>query len=101
VGADGKIFLNFIGAVHVAGLTIETGADDHRKGSGCRGDFSRNRRFRYSAKEYATQGVSVLGEVQRSRACIPCWGVTNVIRCSVAAGGTTPKAGRSREYYAS
>jgi polysaccharide export outer membrane protein len=44
-------------------------------------------------KEYATQGISVLGEVQKP-GIYPLLGSRNLFDVISAAGGTTPKAGR-------
>ena len=92
VGADGNIFLNFIGPVHVAGLTTEKAQDVIAKKLAA-GGFYTDPQVSVFAKEYATQGVSVLGEVQRP-GVYPLLGARNLFDVLSLAGGTTPKAGR-------
>jgi polysaccharide biosynthesis/export protein len=92
VGADGNIFLNFIGAVPVAGLTIEQAQATIAKKL-VAGGFFRDPQVSVFAKEYATQGVSVLGEVQKP-GVYPLLGARTLFDVLSLAGGTTPKAGR-------
>jgi len=51
------------------------------------------RTSRFSKKEYATQGISVLGEVQKP-GIYPLLGSRKLFDAISVAGGTTPKAGR-------
>jgi len=92
VGADGNAFVNYIGPVHVAGLTTEKAQDVIAKKLAA-GGFYTNPQVSVFAKEYATQGVSVLGEVQRP-GVYPLLGARNLFDVLSLAGGTTPKAGR-------
>jgi len=92
VGADGNIFLNFIGAVHVAGLTTEQAQATIAKKL-VAGGFFTDPQVSVFAKEYATQGVSVLGEVQRP-GVYPLLGSRTLFDVLSLAGGTTPKAGK-------
>ncbi|MGA9815144.1 MAG: alpha-amylase family glycosyl hydrolase, partial [Terriglobales bacterium] len=64
VSSEGNIFLNLVGSIHVAGLTSEQAqATIAEKMSS--GGFYNDPQVAVFVKEYATQGVSVLGEVQR------------------------------------
>ncbi len=64
VGSEGNVFLNLVGSVHVAGLTSEQ-AQATIAGKMSSGGFYNDPQVTVFVKEYATQGVSVLGEVQR------------------------------------
>jgi polysaccharide export outer membrane protein len=92
VGADGNIFLNFVGAVHVSGLNIEQAQSTIAKKL-IGGGFFRDPQVSVFAKEYATQGVSVLGEVLKP-GVYPLLGSRSLFDVLSLAGGTTPKAGR-------
>jgi polysaccharide export outer membrane protein len=92
VGADGNIFLNFVGAVHVSGLNIEQAQSTIAKKL-VAGGFFRDPQVSVFAKEYATQGVSVLGEVLKP-GVYPLLGSRSLFDVLSLAGGTTPKAGR-------
>jgi polysaccharide export outer membrane protein len=92
VGADGNIFLNFIGAVPVAGQTIEQAQVLIAKKL-VAGGFFRDPQVSVFAKEYATQGVSVLGEVQKP-GVYPLLGARTLFDVLSLAGGTSPKAGK-------
>ena len=92
VGADGNIPLNFIGSVHVAGLTPEQAQAIITKKL-VAGGFFTEPQVSVFAKEYATQGVSVLGEVQKP-SVYPLMGSRRLFDVLSLAGGTTPKAGQ-------
>jgi polysaccharide biosynthesis/export protein len=92
VGADGNIFLNFIGAVQVAGQTIEQAQATIAKKL-VAGGFFRDPQVSVFAKEYATQGVSVLGEVQKP-GVYPLLGARTLFDVLSLAGGTTARAGK-------
>ena len=92
VGADGSISLNFLGPVHVAGLTIEQAETTIAKKLAA-GGFYTDPQVSVLTKEYATQGVSVLGEVQKP-GVYPLLGPRRLFDLLSLAGGTTPKAGR-------
>jgi polysaccharide export outer membrane protein len=93
VGADGAVFLNFIGAVHVAGLTTEQAQAVIGKKLAAGGFFT-DPQVSVFAKEYATQGVSVLGEVQKP-GVYPLLGSRRLFDVLSLAGGTTAKAGKA------
>jgi polysaccharide export outer membrane protein len=92
VGADGNIFLNLEGSVHVAGLTTEQAQATIAKKM-VAGGFFTDPQVSVFAKEYATQGVSVLGEVQKP-GVYPLLGARTLFDVLSLAGGTTPKAGQ-------
>jgi polysaccharide export outer membrane protein len=92
VDQDGNASLNFIGSVHLAGLTsnqaerlIAKKLED--------GGFYTHPQVTVFSKEYATQGVSVLGEVQRP-GVYALLGTRRLFDVLSMAGGTSPKAGR-------
>jgi polysaccharide biosynthesis/export protein len=93
VGSDGNISLNFIGAVHVAGLTTEEAQSQIGKKLAAGGYFT-NPQVSVFAKEYATQGVSIMGEVQKP-GVYPLLGSRTLFDVLAMAGGTTPKAGKT------
>ena len=92
VGGDGTFFLNFIGAVHVAGLSTEQAQATISKKL-VAGGFFTEPQVSVFAKEYATQGVSVLGEVLKP-SVYPLLGPRTLFDVLSLAGGTTPKAGQ-------
>jgi polysaccharide export outer membrane protein len=92
VGADGNAVLNFIGAIHVAGLTTEQAQGTIAKALVAGGFFTQPQVSVFE-KEYATQGVSVLGEVWKP-GVYPLLGSRTLFDVLSLAGGTTPKAGK-------
>jgi polysaccharide biosynthesis/export protein len=92
VGSEGNVFLNLVGSVHVAGLTSEQ-AQATIAGRMSTGGFYNDPQVTVFVKEYATQGVSVLGEVQRP-GVYPLLGARTLFDVLSLAGGTTPKAGQ-------
>jgi polysaccharide export outer membrane protein len=92
VGADGSVSLNFVGSVHVAGLTTEHAQALIAKKLQDGGFFTEPQVSVFS-KEYATQGVSVLGEVQKP-GVYPVLGSRRLFDIISLAGGTTQKAGK-------
>lgn len=92
VGGDGSIFLNFIGAVPIAGQTTEQAQVTIAKKLAAGGFFT-DPQVSVFAKEYATQGVSVLGEVQKP-GVYAVLGARNLFDVLSLAGGTTVKAGK-------
>jgi polysaccharide export outer membrane protein len=91
VGGDGDIFLALIGPVHVAGVTTEQAQQLIRKRL-LDGSYFADPQVAVFEKEYATQGVSVLGEVQKP-GIYPLTGPRRLFDVLSLAGGTTPKAG--------
>jgi len=92
VDADGNVALNFIGSVHLGGLTPEQAQAIITK-KFVAGGFFTDPQVSVFAKEYATQGVSVLGEVQKPNV-YPLLGSRRLFDVLSLAGGTTPKAGQ-------
>ena len=92
VNSDGNIVLNFIGAVHVAGLTNEQAqtviAEKLKQGG-----FFNQPQVTVFSKEYATQGVSVMGDVQKP-GVYPVLGSRRLFDVISLAGGTTEKSGK-------
>ena len=92
VGGDGDVFLALAGSVHVAGLTTEQAQQLIRKRLMDGGYFA-DPQVSVFEQEFATQGVSVLGEVQKP-GVYPLTGPRRLFDVLSLAGGTTPKAGQ-------
>ncbi len=92
VSNSGDLSLPLVGAVHVAGATTDdaqrTIAERYVKGG-----FLNNPQVTVFVKEYATQGVTVFGEVQKP-GIYPLLGPRRLFDALSAAGGLTDKAGR-------
>jgi polysaccharide export outer membrane protein len=93
VSDDGEISLPLLGILKVAGLTIQKAerlvADELEE----KGYFNKPQ-VSILDREYATQGISVLGEVQKP-GIYPLVGARTLFDAISAAGGTTDKAGDS------
>ncbi len=91
VSDSGEISLPLLGGVKVDGLTINAAERllEKRLNDGA---YFNNPQVSIFIKEYATQGISVLGEVQKP-GIYPLLGQRNLLDAISAAGGTTPKAG--------
>jgi polysaccharide export outer membrane protein len=92
VSATGEIILPLIGAVKVKGMTPEQAEADIRKRL-MDGGYYRDPQVTVLAKEYATQGISVLGEVNKP-GVYPRLGQRRLFDVISAAGGLSPKAGK-------
>jgi polysaccharide biosynthesis/export protein len=93
VADSGEITLPFIGPTHVAGLTVEQ-AETLVQKKLADGHYFKNPQVAIFEKEYATQGISVLGEVQKPGTySLP--GNHTLFDAVSAAGGLTPKAGNT------
>jgi polysaccharide biosynthesis/export protein len=92
VGEDGNVSLNFVGSVHIAGLSTP-GAQELIAKKLIAGGFFTQPQVSVFAKEYATQGVSVLGEVQHP-GVYPLLGSRRLFDVLSLAGGTSQRAGR-------
>lgn len=92
VDQEGSATLNFIGPVHLAGLTISQGQILIAKKLE-EGGFYTKPQVTIFEKEYATQGVSVLGEVQKP-GVYQLLGSRRLFDVLSMAGGTSAKAGR-------
>jgi polysaccharide export outer membrane protein len=91
VGSNGEISLPMLGSVTVGGLSVDDASKliEHKLRE--KGLFN-DPHVTVFEKEYATQGISVLGEVQKP-GIYPLLGSRNLYDAISAAGGTTPKAG--------
>ena len=92
VNAEGEVVVALIGPVRVGGLThseanrvIETRLKE--------GGFLRDPHVTLFTKEYATQGITVLGEVSKP-GVYPMLGVRRLYDLLSLAGGPTPRAGK-------
>ncbi len=92
VSREGQIALPMIGNVTVAGLSISK-AQDLIASRLREGKYFRDPQVNVFAKEYATQGISVLGEVTKP-GIYPLLGTHTLFDAISAAGGVTPKAGK-------
>jgi len=91
VATDGSVTLPFIGLVKVAGFTPQEVASD-LKVRLSQGGYFNNPQVNVFVKEYSTQGVSVLGEVQKP-GVYPLFGSQRLFDVLSAAQGTTQIAG--------
>lgn len=92
VDPDGNLTLSFIGSTHIGGLTTNQAQDLIAKKLKA-GGFYAQPQVSIFVKEYATQGVSVMGEVLRP-GVYPLLGSRRLFDVLSMAGGTGPKAGR-------
>jgi polysaccharide biosynthesis/export protein len=91
VSGKGAISLPLIGDVHVAGMTTDQ-AQSLIQEKLIGGNFMVHPAVSVFEKEYATQGVAVLGEVQKP-GVYPLLGPHHLFDVLSLAGGMTPKAG--------
>jgi polysaccharide biosynthesis/export protein len=92
VSNTGDISLPLIGLLHVAGLS-PTEAESFIAKKLVDGNFYKNPQVSVLVKEYATEGIYVLGEVQKP-GLYPALQARTLLQAISMAGGTTPKAGR-------
>jgi polysaccharide export outer membrane protein len=93
VSSRGDVSLPLVGSVHLEGLTSEQGerlVEQKLKD----GRFINDPHVTIFVKEYVTQGVSVMGEVQKP-GIYPLLGTRRLFDALSYAGGTTAKAGRT------
>jgi polysaccharide export outer membrane protein len=93
VADSGNISLPLIGSVQVAGLNVEQ-AQHLVQSRLAEGGYFTDPQVSVFEKEYATQGISVLGEVQKP-GIYPLVGNHVLFDAVSAAGGLTPKAGNT------
>lgn len=93
VADSGEISLPLVGSVHVAGLNIQQ-AEIMVQQRLSEGGYFTDPQVSIFEKEYATQGISVLGEVQKP-GIYPLLGSRALFDAVSAAGGLTPKAGNT------
>jgi polysaccharide export outer membrane protein len=92
VNEAGDIVVPVAGTVHLAGMTADeaSGAVEEKLRSA---DILKDPHVAIFITEYATQGVTVAGEV-KSAGIYPLMGSHGLVDLLSAAGGTTPTAGR-------
>ncbi len=93
VSSGGEISLPLLGTSVVGGLSVEQAETQIEHNLSQKGLFN-DPHVTVFVKEYATQGISVLGEVQRP-GIYPLLGERKLYDAISAAGGTSPKAGAS------
>jgi polysaccharide export outer membrane protein len=93
VSSDGSVTYPFIGTVHLADMTVRQAEAAMAKKLDEGGYFNKPN-VSILVKEYATQGISVLGEVQKP-GIYPLMGPRQLFDAISVAGGLTPKAGRT------
>jgi polysaccharide export outer membrane protein len=91
VAGNGYAALALIGNVHLAGLSVDQASQLIRKRL-LDGKYFSDPQVTVFEKEFATQGVAVLGEVQKP-GVYPLIGPHRLFDVLSQAGGTTPKAG--------
>jgi len=91
VSDSGSIVVPLISEVRVRGLTVAQAAQLIASRFSA-GGFFNDPQVSVVQKEYATQGISVLGEVQKP-GIYPLLGSHTLLQAVSAAGGTTTKAG--------
>src|SRR5467141_1173036 len=92
VSSTGEISLPMLGTIAVGGLSVEQAQLLVERKLSEKGLFN-DPHVTVFEKEYATQGISVLGEVQKP-GIYPLLGSRKLFDAISVAGGTTPKAGR-------
>jgi polysaccharide biosynthesis/export protein len=93
VGPDGSIMLPMVGKVPIAGLSVENAQHSVAKRL-ADGGFFNDPQVGVFVKEYATQGISVLGEVTKP-GIYQLLGQHSLFDAISAAGGATEKAGNT------
>ena len=93
VSATGDVSLPMAGKVKLAGLSTSQ-AEHAIERSLQEGGFFNDPQVSVFVKEYATQGISVLGQVQHP-GIYPLLGNPTLLDAISAAGGTTPTAGKT------
>jgi polysaccharide export outer membrane protein len=93
VSSSGEISLPMAGIMKIAGLTTPQAEKAIAQTLQKQGFFN-NPQVSVFVKEYSTSGISVLGEVQHP-GIYPLLGHRTLLDALSAAGGTTPKAGKS------
>src|SRR5581483_12294295 len=93
VSSEGEIAIALIGSVRIAGLTPEQ-AQTEIEQRFRDGGYLRNPHVSILVKEFASQGISVLGEVTHP-GVYPLLGTPRLLDAIAAAGGTTARAGNT------
>jgi len=92
INSAGQITLPMLGSVAVGGLSLEKAEKVIAEQLKQKGLFN-DPHIAIFVKDYATQGITVLGEVQKP-GIYPLLGPRSLSDVLSTAGGTTPKAGR-------
>jgi len=92
VSGAGNVVLPFIGRQRVAGLTAAE-AESVVSKQLADGGYFHNPQVSVFIRDYSSQGVSVLGEVQKP-GVYPLFGTRHLFDAISMAGGLTPKAGK-------
>ena len=90
---SGEVYMPLVGYVKVDGLTIEESQAAIEKRL-VEGNFLKTPHVSVFISEYATQGASIMGEVARP-GIYPVLGSRRLFDMIAAAGGMTPKAGKT------
>lgn len=93
VSSDGTVTYPFAGNIKVSDMTVRR-AESAIASKLQEGGYYNNPTVSVLVKEFATQGVSVLGEVQKP-GIYPLMGPRQLFDAISAAGGLTPKAGKT------
>jgi len=93
VSARGDVSLPMVGTILLEGLTAREAQDEVRKRL-IEGGFFKDPQVSVFIKEYATQGASVLGEVNKP-GVYPVFGERRLYDLISAAGGLSAKAGKT------
>lgn len=91
ISSDGQASLPMLGPISLGGLSVEQASQRIEQQLKQKNLFN-DPHVTVFEKEYATQGISVLGEVQKP-GIYPMLGSRNLYDALSIAGGTTPKAG--------
>ena len=92
ISGEGEITVPLVGATKVAGLTAEQAQKDLEQRL-VSGGFLRDPHVNILVKEFASQGISVLGEVAKP-GIYPLLGSPRLFDALSAAGGATNRAGK-------
>jgi polysaccharide export outer membrane protein len=93
VSSQGDASLPMVGNIKLAGLSTVQAENAIARSLKDQGFFT-DPRVSVFVKEYATEGISIMGEVQHP-GIYPLLGHRTLLDAISAAGGTTPKAGKS------
>ena len=93
IGSDGDIYLPLVGYVHIAGLTVDEAQELIEKRFSD-GGFVKSPHVTVFVDQYASQGATVLGQVNKP-GVYPVLGDVRLFDLISAAGGLADKAGNS------
>jgi len=93
VSSSGNASLPMLGNIKIAGLSTQAAEGTIAQGLQAKGFFN-DPQVSIFVKEYATAGISVLGEVQKP-GIYPLPGKRTLLDAISAAGGVSPKAGKT------